>query len=725
MKRIKGFIICLLFVVRAVAQTDYHISKTNENIILDGYLTEKTWCEAEIKGNFIQHYPYDTSLAETHTFFRLAYDENRLYAAFTCINRNPNKAFVVQSLKRDFSITQSDAVVLTLGPFADGQNGFSFGVTPQNAQREGAIENGGSFGVTTAWDQIWYSATRIAKDTWFAEFEIPFKSLRFPSKLKIWKINVARSDFKNNEVSTWVKIPRMFNISALIFTGELIWTDPPKRKGPNIAFIPYVSSLARGGKGEFLNSNSPRLGMDAKIAVSTSLNADLTVNPDFAQVDVDEQQINLTRFNLFFPERRQFFIENSDLFAQFGFRQIRPFFSRRIGLSSAGNIPIDAGARITGKLGKDLRVGLMNVQTRGVDSSNLPGKNYTVAAFQRRVFTASTVGGIFVNQMNTGQKDAASSSIAGLEYNLLTSNNRWVGKAFIQKALYSGLKSNQGYAHASFLFYRTLKWELMWNHEYVSSTFRAPTGFVPRIENYDPSVKKTYFMSYGRLEPLVTRVFYPKSKLINNYSFTAYNSSYFDSAGESTERLTQVYGRINFQNSALVKLTFSNEFFNLFLPFSPFGKNTSLITGKYNFNSVSGVFTSNNRKRLNGSLEMGYGQYFGGRKFTTVTALQYRIQPRWLFNLNYRRIDIGIPSLDTSVLHLVGLKTEYSLSTIMYLTAFLQYNTQSENVNINVRFQWRYRPMSDFFIVYSENYDPFFMTKDRSLAFKWVYWFNS
>lgn len=706
-------------------QNQYAIQKTAENIVIDGYLNENTWKTAEYKTNFIQHYPYDTSSSETQTGFKFAYDENRFYAAFICINRNPEKPFVVQSLKRDFSITQSDAVVLSLGPFIDGQNGFSFGVTPQNAQREGAIENGGSFGVTTAWDQIWYSATRITKDTWFAEFEIPFKSLRFPSKLKTWKFNVARADYKNNEVSTWVKIPRMFNISSLIFTGELNWLDPPKRRGPNIALIPYASSLAQGGKGEFLSSNMPRMGLDAKIAVSTSLNADLTVNPDFAQVDVDEQQINLTRFNLFFPERRQFFIENSDLFAQFGFRQIRPFFSRRIGLSSVGNIPIDAGARITGKLGKDLRVGLMNVQTRAIDSLSLPGKNYTVAAFQRRVFSASNIGGIFVNQMNTGEKKPSASSIAGLEYNLLTANNRWVGKAFVQKAFYSGLNADKGYAHASFLFYRTLKWEVMWNHEYVGSTFRAPSGFVPRIENYDPSTKRTYFMSYGRLEPLITRVFYPKSKLINNYSFTLYNSIYFDSAATTTERLTQLYGRINFQNSALIKLTFSNDYYYLFLPFSPFGSNKSLITGNYKFNTISAAFTSNNRKRLNGSMEMAYGDYFGGRKFSVISALQYRIQPRFLFNLNYRRIDIAIPKLDSSVIHLMGLKIDYSLSTIMYLTAFLQYNTQAENVNINVRYQWRYRPMSDFFIVYSENYDQFFMTKNRSLAFKWVYWFNS
>jgi hypothetical protein len=723
---LRTLLLCLLALTIncAVAQV-YSIRKTDRNIVIDGILSEDVWSKSDVQGGFIQHFPYDTSEAETQTRFMLTYDDNRLYAAFICVNRNPDKPFVVQSLKRDFSITQSDAVVLTLSPFADGQNGFSFGVTPQNAQREGAVENGGGFGVSTAWDQIWYSATRIARDTWFAEFEIPFKSLRFPEGLSTWRFNVARSDFRNNEVSTWVKVPRMFNISALIFTGTLQWPEPPARKGPNIALIPYVSSLASGDKDEFLKDNTPRVGLDAKIGLSSSLNLDVTLNPDFAQVDVDEQQINLTRFSLFFPERRQFFIENSDLFAQFGFRQIRPFFSRRIGLSQSGNIPIDAGARITGKIGKDLRVGVMNVQTRRMDSLN-PAKNYAVATFQRKVLAASYLGGILVSEQAVGTLNAKRNSVAGLEFSLLTPGNRWVGKAFVQKALYDGLKADKGFAHASYLFYRTLKWEAMWNHEYVSGKFRAPTGFVPRIENYDPVLRKTFFMSYGRLEPMISRIFYPKSSVINNFSVNLYNSTYTDSNYRVTEAITTFSGKMLLQNSAGFRVAANREYIWLFQPFSPIASNGKyLAVGEYHFQSVSASAFSNNRKPLNGSLECQYGSYFGGEKLSLTGAMQYRFQPRFLFTLNYRRIDIDIPELGKSTLNLIGARTEYSLSTIMYFTAFLQYNTQAENVNVNVRYQWRYRPMSDFFVVYSENYDPQFLAKNRSLAFKWVYWFNT
>jgi len=724
---LRHFFLCALCIfINGLTAQVYPIQKTSQNIVIDGVFSEEVWGKAPAMGGFIQHFPYDTSEALTQTQFMLTYDENRLYAAFVCINRNPEKPFVVQSLKRDFSITQSDAVVLTLSPFADGQNGFSFGVTPQNAQREGAVENSGGFGVSTAWDQIWYSATRITRDTWFAEFEIPFKSLRFPDGLSTWRFNVARSDFRNNEVSTWIKVPRMFNISALIFTGTLQWPAPPVRKAPNLALIPYTGSLATGEKGDFLKNNTPRFGLDAKVGLSSSLNLDVTINTDFAQVDVDEQQINLTRFALFFPERRQFFIENSDLFAQFGFRQIRPFFSRRIGLSQTGNIPIDAGARITGKIGKDMRLGVMDVQSRRMDSLN-PAKNYAVAAFQRKVFAASYLGGILVSEQAMGTMNAKRNSVAGMEFNLLTPANRWVGKIFVQKALYDGLKVDRGYTHASFLFYRTLKWEAMWNHEYVSGKFRAPTGFVPRIENYDPVLRKTFFMSYGRLEPMISRIFYPKSNVINNFSVNFYNSIYTDSNFRVTEAINTFSGKMMLQNSASFRLAANNEFFWLFQSFNPVnpGDTLFLSTGEYNFQSLSVTASSNNRRPLNGSLECQYGSYFGGEKLSLTGSIQYRFQPRFLFTLNYRRIDIDIPKLGKSTLNLIGAKTEYSLNTIMYFTAFLQYNTQAENVNVNIRYQWRYRPMSDFFVVYSENYDPQFLTKNRSLAFKWVYWFNT
>lgn len=711
-----------------VSDHAYHIQKAPEAVVIDGKLIDRAWQHAQVSGDFIQHFPYDTGASETRTEFMLSYDDRAIYCAFICYDRNSHKDFVLQNLKRDFSILNNDAVVLSLSPFLDGQNGFSFGVTPENSQREGVLENGGNFGVTTAWDQIWYSATRISRDTWFAEFEIPFNSIRFAGGNGTWAINVARADFKNNEVSTWVKVPRNFNISQLSFCRKMIWDSPPVRKGANIALVPYVSMVSSGSSpySEAFSENRPRAGFDAKIGLSSSLNLDVTLNPDFAQVDVDVQQINLTRYSLFFPERRQFFIENSDLFANFGFRQIRPFFSRRIGLGSTGNIPIDAGARITGKVGNKWRVGAMAVQTRDSGSFEPGSKNYLVGALQRKIFAASNIGFIIVNDMDGTAATYGNDrrTVSGLEYNLQSKTNHLVGKAFVQKAFGSGI-GNESWAHASFLLYQNLKWFAMWNHEYVGKDFKARTGFVPRIENYDPVLNKIIYLSYWRLEPNLKRTFYPKSKMVNSYSFSVYNSSYLDSMGRPTESYSSISGNLVFQNSAELRMTGAHNFYNLYVPFIPVRSQGYYLLGQYTWFDGSAGFTSNNRKKINGNADVNFGNYYNGTRMAISGSLQYRIQPRGVFSVNYRREQINLGPFGKSVFDLVGAKADISFSTVMYFTAFLQYNTQAENVNVNLRYQWRFAPLSDFFIVYSENYLPEFKSKNRSLALKLVYWFNT
>jgi hypothetical protein len=729
----KGFLAILLGVVfqlnaQVLPPGAYSIKRATNRVVVDGNLDDADWKKAQVTGGFYQHFPYDTAQSKTKTQFMLTYDDKAIYAAFVCYDRSPNKDFVLQSLKRDFSINSNDAVVLTMSPFLDGQNGFSFGVTPENSQREGVVENGGNFGVTTAWDQIWYSATRVVKDTWFAEFEIPFKSIRFADNNTTWEINVARTDFKNNEVSTWVQVPRVFNISQLSFTEKLLWPEAPKRNGKNIAIIPYVSNVSSGTApySEAFNSNTPRVGADAKIGLSSSLNLDITINPDFAQVDVDVQQINLTRFSLFFPERRQFFIENSDLFANFGFRQIRPFFSRRIGLGTTGNIPIDAGARLTGKVGNNWRIGAMAVQTRDSGSFEPGSQNYLVGAVQRKVFNSSNIGFIVVNDMNGARGVFGDSrrTVSGLEYNLQGKENRWVGKAFVQKAFGDGI-GTESWSHATFLLYQTLKWQAMWNHEYVGKDFKARSGFVPRIENFDPVINKVRYLTYWRLEPQLKRIFYPKNKVVNNFSFTVYNSSYYDSMGRPTESYSSASTGILFQNSAEFRASIVQNYFNIYVPFIPVRSTGYYLLGKYSWMDGSVGFTSNNRKKLNGIVDVNFGNYYNGIRTAVNGSVQYRVQPWGVFSLSYRRENINLGAIGQSVFDLIGAKADISFTSIMYFTAFLQYNTQADNVNMNLRFQWRYRPLSDFFIVYSENYLPDFKSKNRTLALKFVYWFNT
>lgn len=764
---------------------------TPEPVVVDGVLGEAVWRNASTLGyktdakgafiwqgdesidRFIQQYPYDTSRSETQTRFAMAFDEKFLYAVFICENRHPEKPYVIQSLKRDFSVTNTDAVVWTLSPFNDGQNGFSFGVTPFNSQREGSVENGGGFGVTTAWDQVWYSATQRYGEYWVAEVAIPFNSLRFNPQQKMWRFNVARFDFKNNEVSSYARVPRNFNISSLVFCDSMVFNNTQAqktgaslemvKKNRNVVFIPYVSGIGQQGKSGTITDLSdpvtatPKIGFDAKVALSRSLNLDVTVNPDFAQVDVDVQQVNLTRYSLFFPERRQFFIENSDLFASFGFRQIRPFFSRRIGLGSQGPVPILGGVRMSGKIGSNVRLGLMNITTQSQDlvgsGGVIPATNYSVFALQKKVFAASNVAMIavhderlntLVNYIDRQGKMAQSgdyNSVLGTEFNLLTKSNLWAGKAFVQKSLYPGLRGDVGYAHATWLRYRSLNWMAMWNHEYVSKQFVARTGFVPRTDNFDPISGKVIKYDYWRLEPMLTYSIYPKrNKLINHYGLILSNSSYYDSSFHGTESESEMGVDVSFQNSSVFHVSFDHSYYDLFLPFDPLGEG-KLFFGKYQWTGVHTEFTTNNRKPLSGYMEASYGGYFMGQKAEFSGNLSYRVKgvgkqklPLLLFTANFNHINVTMGDSMSSSINLIGFKTEYSINTNTYFTGFVQYNTQSEKMNVNLRFQWRYRPMSDFFLVFSQNYDQFQSVLPnrtaylgpsfRTLAAKWVYWFN-
>lgn len=729
-KKIPGLLCLLLTVSMARAQVVYKITKTSEPIKIDGNLAEKAWEQAERYGNFWQQFPYDTSTALTKTYFKLLYDDENIYAAFYCYERNTAKSNVVQSLKRDFSVTNNDAVILSLSPFSDGQNGFSFGVNPFNAQREGALENGGNFGVTTAWDQVWFSATHRDSSLWTAEFKIPLKSIRFSRDKKNWQFNVQRVDMKNNEKSCFIRVPRNLNISSLNSYAVIQFPDDNKfKKSKNVTLIPYISTNVYGDKKNFLNKPKLLAGGDAKIAITNALNLDLTVNPDFAQVDVDVQQINLTRFSLFYPERRQFFLENNDLFANFGFSQIRPFFSRRIGISGSTQIPILAGARLSGKLNNDWRIGVMDMQTDAMPKIGVSPKNYFTAAVQRKVFGASTLGAILVNEMLANKENFGNKycQVGGLEYNLNSVNSKWIGKAFVQKSNYSNVGS-QSFAHATFLRYRDIHWRIDWNHEHVGKDFRAPTGFVPRLTNENPVTRQTLYNTFSRLEPGLARYFYPrKNKRVNNFLFELYHSSYSNQKLKPTESNAEFTFTTNFQNSALVYVSASNDYIDLFVPFAPIKpfKPDTFLFGKYHWNTLGAGFATNLRKLLSGGFDMSYGAYYtNGTRLYLNGNIQYRFQPFGYVQLSMRRDYINLPGYGKQNLDLLGFKTEITMTPLHYFTLFLQYNTQANNVNVNARFQWRYRPMSDFFLVYSENYLPDFVSKERSLSIKWVYWLN-
>ena len=283
------------------------IKKAIDVIQLDGELNENSWNKAEIADNFYRQFPIDSGYSSTKTSVKMTFDDHYLYVGAICYDENPEKEFVVTSLQRDYSYPISDAFAVFIDPFNDKTNGFSFSVNPYGVQREGLIESSGSFGVSTAWDNKWFVEVKHFQGYWSVEMKIPFKTIRYKSELTQWGINFSRNNLKINENSAWNKVPINFNIAVLNYAGELIWDETPPKAGLNMSMIPYTTG---GVHVDYENQDSRiegGLGMDAKIALSSSLNLDLTVNPDFSNVDVDQQVTNLSRFSLFFPERRQFF----------------------------------------------------------------------------------------------------------------------------------------------------------------------------------------------------------------------------------------------------------------------------------------------------------------------------------------------------------------------------------------------------------------------------------
>ncbi|MFO7638060.1 MAG: DUF5916 domain-containing protein, partial [bacterium] len=369
-----------------------HISKMKGRIVLDGVIDEEDWLKADVATDFYMVTPYDTGFSEAVSEIRMTYDEEAFYVSliFYDVVHGPR---LVESLRRDFNFGNNDNFLLFIDPFHDRTTGYSFGVNAAGAMWDGTMSDGSV--VHLIWDTKWEVVTKSYDDKWTAEMRIPFKSIRYKAGLDTWNINFSRLDLKINEKSSWAPVPRQFPTASLAYCGVLKWDAPPPDPGLQLSLIPYaIGRASRDFEADTETRLSSDIGMDAKLALSSSLNLDLTYNPDFSQAEVDQQITNLDRFELFFPEKRQFFLENSDLFANFGSPRTRPFFSRRIGLDA----PVLAGARLSGKLGQDWRIGVMDMHTKKTDDD--PARNFFVASVQRKIFSRSNIAAIFVNQQN-------------------------------------------------------------------------------------------------------------------------------------------------------------------------------------------------------------------------------------------------------------------------------------------------------------------------------------
>jgi len=722
------FITCMVLAIgRAIGQvslTDRSIiiHRSVSKIAIDGELKEEGWLGATVADSFINKWPTDTGKAKLQTEIKIIYDGQFIYFGIKAVL--DRKTPVIQSLKRDVNPYYSDGVSVVIDPSGEHTFGYTFGINAANAQMEGIAQvNSASF----EWDAKWYSQTKIFNTYWTAELAIPFKSLRFPERLDHWGINFIRNDMTNNCFSTWNQVPIQFFGANLNCLGKIIFGDEIPKLKSNNALIPYVSGRVYGVSGNYTSFFNA--GLDAKIAINSSLNLDATINPDFSQVDVDRQIINLDRFDVLLPERRTFFLENSDLFASMALPNVAtPFVSRRIGLTSDGAVvPIVAGLRLTGNLNPRLRIGVMNIETG--KKYGLPSQNYTVAAVDQRLFKYSNFRAMVTNRQAITTSEMKNTvtdfnRVAGTEFNFLSGNTKFSGRAGYYHSFNPGKADSSGFGMLN-IGYTDKKLNMSAGWHEVSTNFIADVGFTPRLYNYDALNDTVARMGYNAYTTATHYLVYPKSKkTINSIDFAIQTNNYYTSSDRFIEFNAIASIDLLFANRREAYFAWAQNSINLLFPTVIFSETGILAQAKYNFGFLEMKFASNFLRRFSWSLDIQHGGYYNGKRTTMVGGLKYRAQSWGNFGVDFVYNDITLNNKKTNP-YIIGPTVEFAFSEKLFWTTFMQYNTQIKNFNVNSRLQWRFKPLSDVYLVYTDNYlTGGLLHKNRSIVFRINYWIN-
>ena len=701
-----------------------------EVIELDGELSEPIWQTAKKTTNFWQYFPSDSKAAQYQTTVQFAYDETALYVGIKAEAVNNN--FVVNSLRRDFSGLRNDNVTILFDTFNDGTNAFGFGITPYGVRREFLVSSGGAAreNYNFAWDVKWQGESKIF-DTYFtSEIRIPFTSLKFEEGTTQWRIRPYRFNIQSNETSTLTRVPQTQLLGTLAFADDLIFEKPLGKSRTPMTLIPYVNGLAQKDFEDNAADNSILVGGDAKIAIGDGLNLDLTFNPDFSNVEVDDIFTNLTRFELRLPERRQFFIDNSDLFGSFGnfFDEARPFFSRRIGLARDINNnliqnDIITGVRMSGKLNEDWRLGILNIQTAADESNEVASNNNSMITLQKKIGKRSNIGAFIVNrerfkEYNFSEENDKYNRVFGVDYNLASEDNTWAGRYYLHKSVNPDDKGGNFSAQA-ITTYNKNNWVFINDWTYVDNDFTADLGFVPRTDIF-------------KMGNFAQRFFFPKNReVINRNNVQLLFINYFRPKlnFKLTDYTLRGTWETEFASNAKITANVFNQYILLTNDFDPTrtdGGTPLPGNESYRFSYTNIEFTSNNTKLFTYGLNTTIGQFFNGNRYSVGGTLGYRWQPWGQFSLNVNYDGIKLPEpYESANYWLITPRVDVTFNKSLFFNAMMQYSNQRENFGINARLQWRFAPLSDLFLVYNDNYNSTeFTPRFRSINLKMTYWLN-
>ena len=730
MKNILLFV-TVLFAICAFSQTTnkaVSVKFIDNPITLDAELSEDEWKNTKGASGFWQYFPLDSIQAKQQAIIKFLFDDDNLYVGIK-VNALAN-SFIIPSLRRDFSAGGSDNITLLFDTFNDGTNAFIFGTNPYGIKREMLLSGGGSElrGFTMAWDTKWKCKTAIKEDHYIAEMIIPLSAFKYREGETKWRFNSYQFDTQDNERNTWVNIPQNQFIFNLAYMGEMIFEKPLGKSKTPVSIIPYINTITAKDFENDVSQTDLKFGGDAKFTIGNSLNLDLTINPDFSQVEVDQQVTNLTRFEISLPERRQFFIENSDLFADFGNnRDSNPFFSRRIGIAKDANgntieNNIIGGVRLSGKVNNNLRVGLLTMQTAEDIKNEIPTVNNSVITLQQKVFKRSNISVMFINKQATKEYSFLTDKdkynrIIGLDYRLASEDNTWVGKYFLHKSFTQGVK-DKNYSAGFSTQYFNRDFNVRLSGVYVGDNYESDLGFLRRTDIF-------------KITPKIERTFWPIESAIQKHSFSITPIFIWkpDLNFKNSDYAVISRWQANFKNTGEFTAEMYNRFTYLFSTFDPTGTDGAIalpIDSSYKYTTVSLGYRSDKRKTLSYQIEPSIGTFFNGKKYSFEANLAWRIQPKFSGSLqvNYDKINLPDPYPDASI-WLIGPKVDLTFNKSIFWSAFIQYSSQQKNIGINTRLQWRFAPLSDLFIVYNDNYfSNGFAPRFKSLNLKLTYWLN-
>lgn len=716
------------FVSFSQADKSFSVKLISESIQLDGALDEPFWENADGPHDFQQYFPSDSILAENQTDIKMVYDNKTLYIGIRV--ESVGDDWVIPSLRRDFRASGNDNVNLVFDTFNDGTNAFMFGINPYGVQREVLISGGGLDlrGFNTAWDVKWKGESKRYSGYYTAELAIPLTSFKFKEGETKWRFQCYRFDMQSNERSVWYNVPQNQLVISLAFMGDMFFEEPLGKSRTPVALIPYINTISEKDFESDVGDTRLKVGGDAKVSIGNGMNLDITLNPDFSNVEVDDIITNLTRFEIGLPERRQFFVDNSDLFGSFGgSRDANPFFSRRIGIArdtADNNIEnrIIGGVRLSGKLNEDWRLGFLNIQTDEDIANEIASNNNMMFALQKKVFSRSNIGMFLINKQSFKDYDFLTreeeyNRVVGMDYNLASKDNSWFGKFYLHKSFQPD--DNTGnFSSGAFIGRNSRRFNFFHDMAYIGEDFQSDLGFIPR---------KDIFKTATSAEV----VFWPKSDVINSHGFEVFPIITWRPGLDfkQTDHVYNLNWNVNFQNQAMGGLGFSNSFIFLTEPFDPTNTDGAVeLPGNqgYYFNSVTAAYESNRANVFAVEAETSVGRFFNGNRFSFMGQFNLRLQPKALISLalNYDKLSLPAP-YSSADLWLVSPRFEFTFSKSLFWTTILQYSNQRDNLGINSRLQWRFAPLSDLFIVYNDNYFVnAFAPRYRSINLKFTYWLN-